>query len=532
MMYRKLFQLVALVVILLLGSVIILSQTPSVRAENLLQEAPSLSGYKIYFTEATGESSRFDRSAEGISRFAGLLTDLGADLQTLEWRTSFPTDADLIIIAGPRQDFDPGQTARLWTYMSEGGKVLMLAEPLRLEDERARGLTQDSGLMQLLWTDLGIRFSNNLVTTEGFSESQQPTPVAPLPVVEITAEAGAETTETPIATDTTTQTPVATATQSLSSPPIVNFTTTEIDANHPILQGITDPLAFFGARSIEIDLSIREFPVEPIVFSNINFYGEYNIPVYYENGLTVYNLGEDTPSGFLPLAAAFQSGDTDSRLVFISDRDFATNGGGLQSSPPNTGAFLYPGNVRFLLNSIAWMLNTNPVAVSFPTPGPTSTPTPVPTLETIDPLDVQTDLSITMSVTNIRPVEGEIIIYSITVLNRGPETALNIVVTDELPRGLDFILSSGGIYNSENDRWLIEELLPNEAVTLRLVVGVIRGTVNSTITNAAQVSSDALTDTDTNNNITTLDIEVSGVGTGESSLGAPTPVVDESQEGG
>jgi len=69
------------------------------------------------------------------------------------------------------------------------------------------------------------------------------------------------------------------------------------------------------------------------------------------------------------------------RIVLIGDREFATNGGGFETSPPYSGAFLYPGNVRFMLNAIAWLLDAEPVAgeVSFPEPGPTATPTLTPT---------------------------------------------------------------------------------------------------------------------------------------------------------
>ena len=111
-MHRKILQVTVAIAVLLMGSIAVFSPTPRAYAENLLQDAPSLQGFKIYFTEASGEASRFDRGTNGLSRFAGLLSDLGADLETVEWRTAFPTDADLLIIAGPKQDFDASQTAR------------------------------------------------------------------------------------------------------------------------------------------------------------------------------------------------------------------------------------------------------------------------------------------------------------------------------------------------------------------------------------------------------------------------------------
>jgi len=491
-MRLKILHAFIVVIVVAFASIVVFSPTPQVDAATLLQDTPSLSGFKIYFTEANGEASRFDRSGDGLSRFAGLLSELGAELETLEWRTTFPTDADLIVIAGPPDDLDPSQTARLWTYITGGGKVLLLADPLRMERGRPWGVGIESGLMQLLWTDMGVRVRNDIVLTEGFVPVEQ----IATPVPEATAEATAE----PVA--------VAVPTVVIEPPPTINFTTTDVSGDQPILAGITEPLAFFGARSIEIDLSARAFPVQPLVFSSGEFYGENNIPAFYEGGVALYNIGEDVSPGFLPLATALENSDTGTRIVLISDRDFATNGGGLQSSPPNTGAFLYPGNVRFLLNSVAWLLGADTVELTFPTPGPTATPTLAPTPETVDPLAVQTDLAVSVSVSNIRPVEGEIIIYDITVVNNGPEVAEFVEVTDELPTGIQYILGSGGAFDGETNKWIIEGLEPNQGETLRLVVGVLRGTANTTITNQVVVSSEVLTDTDANNNTATAEIQV------------------------
>ena len=78
-----------------------IGMNPTVQADNLLQNVPRLDGMKVYFSEANGEASRFDRTATGLSHFAGLLGELGANLYTLEWRTGVPADANLVVIAGP-----------------------------------------------------------------------------------------------------------------------------------------------------------------------------------------------------------------------------------------------------------------------------------------------------------------------------------------------------------------------------------------------------------------------------------------------
>lgn len=91
-----------------------------VQAGTALQGVPRLDGKNIYFSEAFGEASRFDRGPTGLSRFAGLLRLLGANLYTLEWRTGIPADADLLVIAGPLTDIGPDQTAWLWAYLQNG----------------------------------------------------------------------------------------------------------------------------------------------------------------------------------------------------------------------------------------------------------------------------------------------------------------------------------------------------------------------------------------------------------------------------
>jgi hypothetical protein len=71
---------------------------------------------------------------------------------------------------------------------------------------------------------------------------------------------------------------------------------------------------------------------------------------------------------------------TATRIVLVGDREFATNGKGLQTSPPNSSGFLYPGNARFLLNSVTWLLEAPSIEMQFPTPAATGTATITPTI--------------------------------------------------------------------------------------------------------------------------------------------------------
>ena len=335
----------------------------TVQADTLLQDVPRLDGINIYFTEAGGEASRFDRTDDGLSRFAGLLTQLGANLFTLEWRTGFPTDADLIVIAGPTSDLQPDQIARLWSYINHQGRVLLLANTA---SETRNALPSKSGLFDLMWADMGLRARDDVVVTTGTE------PIYATPDPEVTAEA--------LAPDVTPTQPAVIGEQPIL---ISTFTTSDFNTSHPITQNLDGAVEFTEARSLEVDASIQGFVVTPLVFTDTTFYGESDFKAYLSDGTINFDIGKDTAQGALPLAAAFQNDKSSSRLVLIGDREFATNGGGMRTSPPNSAAFVYPNNARFLLNTVTWLLDQQAVSVEFPTPAPTATvtitPSPTPT---------------------------------------------------------------------------------------------------------------------------------------------------------
>jgi len=347
-----------LAVFLLIVAVAAISVRPATpaRADFLGQDQPRLEGHRIYFSESSGEASRFDRSDTGLSRLAGLLELLGADLFTLEWRTGIPADADLVVIAGPVKDLTPDQTAWLWTYLQGGGRLLLLAEP---PFGAVTALKASTGLFQLMWEDMGLRALDDVVVTES-SLSRLAVP-PPTPV------RGSQPTSTPAPA---VEVPVL----------VTEFLTSNVAQAHPITEGIKGELAFFDARSLEVDSTPGKGIATPLVYSDATFYGETDFKAYLDAGYVEYNIGTDTARASLALAAAVENPTTGARIVVIGDKEFATNGSGLQSSPPYSASFLHPDNVHFLLNAVTWLLQVQPVSdqFSFPTPGPTVTPTITP----------------------------------------------------------------------------------------------------------------------------------------------------------
>jgi uncharacterized repeat protein (TIGR01451 family) len=129
------------------------------------------------------------------------------------------------------------------------------------------------------------------------------------------------------------------------------------------------------------------------------------------------------------------------------------------------------------------------------------------------------DLSITKTASPSPVVTGNVLTYTLSVNNNGPNTATNVVVSDPLPGGTTFgsCSSSQGSCSLQGNS-VVANLgdikSPGFAsVTIRVIV---TAPGNSTITNTAVVSSDT-PDTSTANNTVSVTTNVTGVAT-------PTPV--------
>lgn len=329
---------------------------PKAQASNPLQNAPRLDGYHIYFSESAGEASRFDRTMSGLSRLAGIFELLGANLYTLEWRTGIPADANLLVIAGPTTDLPPEQIAWLWDYVQNGGRLLLIADPLVAP---TKAFPSGQGLFKLMWDDMGLRARADVVVKES-DQTRSVVPPAPAPKKDEPTSTPAPAVDVPLL--------------------ISSFITTNVNTTHPITTGLTSGLAFLGARSIEVDTAPRNSEVTALVYSDRDFYGESDFTTYLQTGWVQFNINTDTTRTALVLAAAMNDNVSGTRIVLIGDRDFATNGGGLQTSPSYSASFLYPDNVRFLVNAAAWLLGVGSISdqLTFPTPGPTETPTITP----------------------------------------------------------------------------------------------------------------------------------------------------------
>lgn len=148
------------------------------------------------------------------------------------------------------------------------------------------------------------------------------------------------------------------------------------------------------------------------------------------------------------------------------------------------------------------------------------------------------DLSLTKTVDDASPQEGDTITYSVTVTNAGPDDATGVRVTDVLPGGLTFVFASVGTgsYDQGTGVWDVGALTVGETATLVIQALVDAGTAGTTITNVAVVSGADQSDPNPGDEADSAPIDVqntggsNGGGTGGDTAftglpGGPGPIV-------
>jgi uncharacterized repeat protein (TIGR01451 family) len=101
------------------------------------------------------------------------------------------------------------------------------------------------------------------------------------------------------------------------------------------------------------------------------------------------------------------------------------------------------------------------------------------------------DVLVRKSADREHPAEGATLTWIIEAENRGPDAASNVEVTDLLPPGVTYVgnQTTAGTYAAGTGIWSIGALAAGRTDTLAIVVSVDAGTVDSTITNTASVTS-------------------------------------------
>jgi ABC-type uncharacterized transport system involved in gliding motility auxiliary subunit len=115
--------------------------------------------HKIYFSQGHGEKSTGGSDRDGYSAIASAL---GTENYTVEplvlaQQKEVPSDASVVVIAGPQTDFFPPEIEMLERYLARGGKVFFLIDPPDKAD--AGNLPNIAALLQ----DWSIEIGNNVI---------------------------------------------------------------------------------------------------------------------------------------------------------------------------------------------------------------------------------------------------------------------------------------------------------------------------------------------------------------------------------
>ncbi|MCL6267061.1 PKD domain-containing protein [Flagellimonas myxillae] len=105
------------------------------------------------------------------------------------------------------------------------------------------------------------------------------------------------------------------------------------------------------------------------------------------------------------------------------------------------------------------------------------------------------DISVTKTADDLTPNVGDQIVFTVSVLNDGPNDATNVVVTDFLASGYEFVSAapSTGVYEPLNGSWTIGNLANGGSETIVITANVL---ANGDYTNIAELTDLAETDVD------------------------------------
>ena len=181
-----------------------------------------------------------------------------------------PTDASIIVIAGPTQPITTAEETLIQEYLTKGGALIVMQEPTPLTKF---GSSPDP-LATYLSTDWGIAFDNDIVIDTNSNQ----------PLYAVAATYG----------------------------------------NHAITEKLQGRVSFYPtARSLSIASNAPNPPTALVATTN-SAWGETDFAAMQANGQATFQQGTDIP-GPLTLAVVAQNTSTSSHLVVFGDADFASD---------------------------------------------------------------------------------------------------------------------------------------------------------------------------------------------------------------
>lgn len=238
-------------------------------------------------------------------------------------------------------------------------------------------------------------------------------------------------------------------------------------------------------------------------------------------------------AGFTPNAAFFPTikiGGEDANFVEqVQERKLYFVG---LSPAPAAGAVSL-GQIRFSIPVGAVSGETHVVTLSGQTyteQGTVADLVPVSQMVTVKPLeDPKADLWIQKTVDKPNPTVGQKVVFTVTAMNKGPDQATGVEVTDLLPAGLTYQAGtpSQGSYTSATGIWNIGTLNKDGVATLSLEAIPSQC---GTLTNTAMLKTSSPADPDSTNNSANVSVNAQAstadIGLGKSAS-KQTPAVGE-----
>ena len=119
------------------------------------------------------------------------------------------------------------------------------------------------------------------------------------------------------------------------------------------------------------------------------------------------------------------------------------------------------------------------------------------------------DLGVVIGVDKTRPHEGEVVTYTITLINHGPDEATGVRVNSLLPAGISFLsaLPSQGDYDSGRGEWHVGPIERCHTANLMIAGNIQGGCQGAVIATSASVTLEQA-DPNTINNSSSIAIEV------------------------
>jgi len=288
----------------------------------------------VYFMTGHHERDIMDEDAQkGASTFGNLLRGESYKTERLAIKISdpeIPADADVIVINYPSADFHPVEIEALDTFVMNGGRLVLLIDPWRAPAGSGSAKEQ---LRPYFERRFGIHIGSDLVVTDQSNNIWQ---------AELTVD----------------NTPFEGVEEGFMS------YRGAYNLLHPITRSFDQSMLLQAMRSVSAAPDAPEgVAAVELLRTPPDFWAESDTEKLLQTGQAKRDEGER--KGPIPIAAAAvmsldktqnPHGRADARVVVVGDSDFASNAN-----------IIVPGHVNFLLNTFAWLTESEDLIAIRPT---------------------------------------------------------------------------------------------------------------------------------------------------------------------